>query len=814
MERNDLTEARYLDASLAPEERAKDLLGRLSLEEKMAQTVSIYPNAVFMGMDSVEASKKDCMYGIGTVSTLEMRMLSTLEDVKEYQRRMQDMIMEQSPHHIPAIFHMEGLCGGFIQDNMSIPAGINRAASFDPELERELGKMVSHQEKAVGITQVLAPVLDISRDSRMGRQGETYGEDPTLAAAMGSAFAAGVQQDERSDGLRADAVAKHFLGFHNSLGGIHGADSMTSPRLMQEIYGKPFQAAIAESNLRGVMPCYCTFDGEAASTSKKMLTELLRGEMGFDGLCVSDYSAVENAHNVQGLYESLAETGLRAMDAGMDMEWPKKSAYNDELKDWFAQGKADIAILDELVERILTAKFRMGLFEHPYSLEGEELEKEFYHEEYSCLSERAAEESIVLLKNDGTLPLKKEIKKVAVIGPHGNNARSLFGGYTHIAMTEAMYAMRCSIAGIDETGRLILGDYEKYPGTQIQVDTGEEFADILPQIKPRCRSLYEELKAGCPDMEITYAYGYPVAGDDDSYFPEALAAAKEADLCILTLGGKWSSSSISTTGEGVDTTDINLPPCQDAFIRQAAKLGVPLVGIHFDGRPISSDAAEEHLNAILEAFAPSEMGSAALVKLLTGEVNPSGRLPVSVAYNAGQIPIFYNHPMGSAYHQGASVGFAEYVNCPHTPRYFFGYGLSYTDFSYDHLKVDKKNISPEETVDISVDITNTGERAGCEVVQLYLKDTYASMVRPAMELQGFARVNLMPGETKTVTFSVSPSQMAFLTLDMEWKIEKGEIQVLVGKSAGEICLRDTFEIMEDRLIEGKERKFYADVKLA
>ena len=373
MERNDLTEARYLDASLAPEERAKDLLGRLSLEEKMAQTVSIYPNAVFMGMDSVEASKKDCMYGIGTVSTLEMRMLSTLEDVKEYQRRMQDMIMEQSPHHIPAIFHMEGLCGGFIQDNMSIPAGINRAASFDPELERELGKMVSHQEKAVGITQVLAPVLDISRDSRMGRQGETYGEDPTLAAAMGSAFAAGVQQDERSDGLRADAVAKHFLGFHNSLGGIHGADSMTSPRLMQEIYGKPFQAAIAESNLRGVMPCYCTFDGEAASTSKKMLTELLRGEMGFDGLCVSDYSAVENAHNVQGLYESLAETGLRAMDAGMDMEWPKKSAYNDELKDWFAQGKADIAILDELVERILTAKFRMGLFEHPYSLEGEEL---------------------------------------------------------------------------------------------------------------------------------------------------------------------------------------------------------------------------------------------------------------------------------------------------------------------------------------------------------------------------------------------------------------------------------------------------------
>ncbi len=800
---------KYMDITLTPEQRAKDLLSRLSLEEKMAQTVCIYPQGILRQQDSTAMSKDDCKYGIGSVSYMEVCNLPTPEALAKYQKEMQTMVMEQSPHHIPAIFHMEGVCGGIAPGQISMPANIGRGAGWDPELEKQIGATVSRQEKSVGVSHILAPVLDISRDSRMGRQAECYGEDPTLAAALGVAYIKGIQQGQRSDGLRADAVAKHFAGFHNALGGIHGVESMTAPRLMQEVYCKPFQAAITEADLKGVMPCYCTIDGEATSSSKQMLTDLLRDDMGFDGLCVSDYTAIRNQHTVQGLYESMAENGLRTMEAGMDMEWPKKAAYNDELKEWFATGKADIKVLDRIVERILTAKFRMGLFENPFALEGEELQQELNREEDIKISLRAAEQSLVLLKNNGVLPLKQNIKKIAVIGPHANEARYLFGGYTHISMVESIYAKVCSIAGFDETGKITTKDYAKYPGTQVQVDDSPMFASIIPNIKPNCKSLVQEMELRFPDTEIKWAYGYPVAGNDISRFEEALQLVKEADLCILTLGGRYSTSSISTMGEGVDATNINLPECQDAFITEAARMGKPMVGIHLDGRPISSDIADEKLDAILEAWAPSEMGAPAVVNVLTGKVNPSGKLPVSVAYNAGQIPIFYNHPNGSAYHQGDSIGFPDYVDCPHTPRYYFGYGLSYTSFGYDNMTISCDNIAPMGSAKVSVDVSNIGKVAGTEVVQLYLKDTYASMVRPCMELAGFARVSLEPGESKRVEFEISPSQMAFLNHNMQWLIEKGEIQVLIGSASNDIRCNGKFMVTESAIIHSKERQFYS-----
>ena len=831
---------RYMDASLAPEERAKDLLAKMSPEEKMAQTYTIFPWAVKPLDEQDDETRENAKYGVGGVSTLIFRQIPTLEEAAAFQRRLQKDIMEKSPHHIPAMFHMEGLCGGFLQGNMSFPSNINRGSTWDPKLEEQIGRVVSRQEKAAGIHQILAPVLDINRDPRLGRMGETYGEDPTLAAAMGTAFTKGVQEDARCDGMKAEAVAKHFMGFHNSMGGIHGAESLTPPRLLQEVYGKPFQAAVAEANLRGVMPCYCTFDGEAASSSRRLLTDILRGEMGFDGLSVADYSAVENQYLVQGLYESKAETGLRSMEAGMDMEWPKRSCYNEELKNWFADGTADISVLDTAVERILTAKFRMGLFEHPFALEGEELIREFASKkEDTALSLRCAEESLVLLKNDGTLPVRAEREAaadaeagaedkvreagagltIALIGPHAANARSFFGGYTHISMVEAVHAVANSIAGIKDSGEengnagadspMEKGGVAYVPGTGIQSDETEEFDAILRHIKPECPSLYEELKRQLPGAEIILAYGYPIAGDDTSRFDEALAAVKRADVAILTLGGKHGSCSVASMGEGVDAADINLPKCQDAFIAEAAAIGTPLVGVHFNGRPISSDAADRHLNALIEAWNPSEMGAKALVNVLTGKANPSGKLPVSVAYRAGQIPVFYSHPNGSSWHQGGSIGFPDYVDCPHTPRYCFGHGLSYTAFSYSNLTLDKKETEPFGEVKISCDITNTGDMAGCEVAQLYLKDVHASMVRPCMELAGFARVDLLPGETKRVTFTVSPTQTAFLDGNMNWKVEKGEIQVMVGSSSADIRCRDAFAITESAGLDGKDRRFYA-----
>ncbi len=816
---------KYLDSTLTPAERAADLLSRMTLEEKMAQV-----NCVLVPAGREEEIRQRCRYGIGEVSTLEVRMLGSAKEAAAFQRKVQAMVMENSPHRIPAIFHMEGLCGAFIQDATSFPSGIGRASSWDPALEERIGQIVARQENAAGFTHTLAPVLDISRDARMGRQGETYGEDPVLAAAMGTAYTRGIQERglevsaQTGNKRYSEAVAKHFMGFHNSEGGIHGADSRTPRRLMEEIYGKPFQAAIREASLRGVMPCYCTFDGEPASASPMLLTEILREEMGFDGLAVSDYGAIENIHNVQNMYESVTEAGLYAMEAGMDVEMPNCAAYNDELAELFWSGRADMAILDRAVRRVLEAKFRMGLFEHPYALEDAAFEAAFYRQEDAEVTLQSARESLILLKNDGTLPLGRNVRRIAVVGCHAQNAGSFFGGYTHLSMVEAVHAVANSIAGIGEAAVNREKEVPYIPGTQIQSDETEEFAAVLRQIKPGCKSLLEELRDRLPEVEIGYAYGYPAAGNDMSRHEEALTLIAQADLCIMTLGGKHGSCSVATMGEGVDGTDINLPECQEVFLRKAAAVGKPLIGIHFNGRPVSSDGADTCLQALIEAWNPSERGAEAIVDVLTGAYDPCGRLPVSVAYHAGQIPIYYDHPNGSSWHQGASIGFSDYVDLPHTPRYYFGYGLSYTSFAYSDFccgsKVavrageesqGQKMLRPDERIQVSVTVKNTGKTAGTEIVQLYLKDIYASMTRPVMELAGFARVELEPGEARRITFETDPSQLAFLDRKLRWKIEAGTVQVMIGASSQDIKYTGELKITDDMYIDGRERRFYADV---
>lgn len=798
---------KYLNQTLSPSIRAKALLEKMSLEEKMGQVLGAFPYNT-----PLEKLAEAYPQGAGSVSTLEFRRLASVDEVAQAQRKIQEILMGQSPHGIPAIFHMEGLSGGFIQDNVSFPSGIGRASSFDPELEEQIGSIVGRQQKALGITQTFAPILDINRDPRMGRLSESYGEDPTLAASLGAAYTKGVQR-KNDRGLQTDAVAKHFLGFHNSEGGIHATNSLTSPRLLREIYGRPFQAAISKSSLRGIMPCYNTIDGEAASVSKEILTDLLRNEMKFDGVVVADYSSVRNAHVFQGMFESFSETGYYAMEAGLDIELPTKECFNDDLMEDFRNGKRSVEILDRAVLRILEAKFRMGLFEHPFALEGQDLRNEFYDEQDSAVSLKSAEESLVLLKNDGTLPLSKKIKKIALIGPHANNARHLFGGYTHISMVEAIEAYANSIAGIGEQETSKSKQVELIPGTQIQWDETPEFNKILKQIKPQTKNLYEELTERLPDVEVITAYGYPIAGNDESHFDQALDLVKEADLVILTLGGKNSSGSVSTMGEGVDSTDINLPCCQERFIIEASKQNIPLVGIHFDGRPISSDVADDNLNAIIEAWNPAEMGAKAIVNVLTGQTNPSGKLPVTVAYHVGQIPIYYNHPKGSSWHQGDSIGFKNYVNLTHEPRYHFGFGLSYTKFEYLNMNLSQEKVQPDGSLEIEVTVKNIGNHEGTEVVQLYITDPHARMVRPNQELVGFKRVHLQVGQVQTLKFTLHVSQLAFLTRDNQWIVEKGTIIVKAGSSSNNIHLESNFEVVDNLIIEGYQREFWASTNI-
>ncbi|NBH28274.1 beta-glucosidase [Lachnospiraceae bacterium] len=796
----------YLDCNETPQERAAALLAELSLDEKMAQVNCIFPfGENFEDMDKIAEGTP---FGIGEVSTLEMRRIETLEEAAQWQRSVQKIVMDNSPHHIPAIFHMEGLCGAFIQDTTSFPAGIGRGSGFDPELEEKIAEIVGRQESACGITHVLAPVLDISRDSRMGRQGETYGEDPALASAMGAAYTRGIQKGENA-GRKTESVAKHFLAFHNSQGGIHGTHSDTPVRLLKEIYGKPFQAAIAESGLKGIMPSYNSINGEPMSASYTLLKTFLRDEMGFEGICVSDYGAVSGVHHVQHVGESEADAGLLCMEAGMDIEMPSTTGYGEELKRKFESGEIDMELLDKAVLRVLTAKFRMGLFENPYALAGEELKEAVCQGKDREISLQSAKESLVLLKNNGVLPLKGDKKKIALIGPHADCARKFFGGYTHMCMMESTYAIANSIAGVSGVVQADADKIKTIPGTNIQSDETEEFDAILHRQKPECRSLLEEMRSRMPETEIRYAYGYPIAGADESRFEEALLAVKEADVVILTIGGKHGTCSMASMGEGVDACNINLPPCQEAFIRKAAEFGKPLIGVHFDGRPVSSDTADACLDALLEAWSPAETGAEAVVSALLGEYNPGGKLPVSVAYHAGQIPVYYNHPNGSAWHQGESIGFVNYVDMPHTPRYYFGHGLSYTTFAYSDLMISEKEIDAQGSVRIEAAVCNTGEYEGDEVVQLYLTDRYASMTRPVKELAGFKRISLKPGERKTVVFEVLASQMAFLDKKMLWKVEKGSIGVEIGSSSEDIRLTGEYMIKNDGWIEGRDRAFYA-----
>lgn len=802
---------RWKDTTLTPAQRAADLLKELSLDEKMAQVVGFMPNE--FNDDALRTMRERYPHGVGSISCLAMRGMNTLEEAALWQRRVQESAMALSEHRIPAIFHMEGLCGAYIPTATSFPTGIARGSTWDPQVEEEVADVVSRQERAIGVTHTFAPVLDVSRDARLGRMGETYGEDSTLAAAMGAAYVKGIQRAD-PDGRASDAVAKHFCAFHDSLAGIHGANIEISDIELMETYAKPFQCAITEADLKGVMPCYGSIHNRPASVNRWLLTTLLREHMGFDGTIVADYSAITNVHTAQRLGESLADAGEMALRAGMDQELPNRECFNDEVEERLRDGDIDMALLDRAVLNVLEAKFRMGLFEHPFALEGRILEDRFHHATDESVTERAAQESMVLIANDGTLPIANKPMTIAVIGPHAVNSRYLYGGYTHLSMEEGMVAVATSMAGVGGDRTLHGRHYTAIPGTQIQADDDPALDAVLRKHRPDDRTMLDELKTLLPQATFIYAQGYDHSGTDTSRFEEALQAVGQADVVIATVGGKYSTASLASMGEGVDATDINLSPAQESFIEEVGHTGKPLVLVHLDGRAISSDAADQYANAILEAWNPAQTGGRVIAQTLAGLNNPGGKLPTSVAYSAGQEPVFYDHLNGSSTHQSESVGFPDYVDMPHHPRYAFGHGLSYTTFEFSDLVMEDAEVDPLATVGIDATVTNTGAMAGDEVVQLYVRDRYASMTRPCMELAGFKRVHLEAGQSATVHFVMRASQMALLDVDRRWKVESGDFDVYVGASSDDLPLQGEYRVNSDAYVDGRCRGFHADVMVS
>ncbi|MCD8013700.1 MAG: glycoside hydrolase family 3 C-terminal domain-containing protein [Lachnospiraceae bacterium] len=885
----------YMDSTLSPRMRAKDLLARMSLEEKFAQIQGEFLENVREGCTKTEKDKPEdqteingleeaaCRYpqGVGSVSCLAGSLWETRKELTNAIREAQTLIMKRSRHHIPALFHIETATGVLMPEATVFPSELARASSWDPQLEIEIGQVAGREARICGIAQGLAPVLDISRDARLGRQGESYGEDPTLAAAMGTSYVQGLQNNEHPDeGIM--ACGKHFLGFMNSMGGIHGAKSLAGDRELREVYGRVFQAAFKKADLRSVMNCYSVVNGLPVAGNRAILTDLLRKEMGFDGMVSADYASIGQLHSVHRLRENFALAGEMALQAGMDSELPTVECFNEELKERFRSGEADIAVLDQAVERILFEKFRLGLFENPFPASEEEIQQTVQTRQAKQVSLQSARECMVLLKNNGILPIivansQSEIasqaapspqgnskccgsparskKKVALIGWHGNTTRAFFGCYMNFARAEARLGAKITMAGTEGAEQAVweqmdvsepdgadgkMPEDKMYPGSAVLLEHPDTDA-LAKECYPGMKTLYEELQDRisnakrakdssenqCRDrsenqtasvydaaeIELTYSYGYPFTGDDTSHFAEALEAAKEADLVIVTLGGRYGWTTGCTTGEGIDSMNINLPRCQELFLEELSKLNKPTVGLHFDGRPCSSDLADQ-LDALVECWTPGVHGAEAVTDILLGRYNPSGKLPVSIAYNSGQIPVYYAHERGSGCAQAPSICFPDYLDGPHAPRYAFGHGLSYSEFSFHDFITDKEKYHVEEMILAAVTVENTGAMAGTDIVQLYVTDEYASVSRPVMELAGFARVELAPGEKKRVTFAISPSQFAFLDEKMQWKIEKGAFTLKIAQSSDKIDGERSIEILEDAWIEGRNREFYAQASIS
>ena len=793
---------KYRNKDLPVEERVEDLLDRMTFEEKIDQITCLVTIA-----DDIPEFENYIPNGIGNVGAFTVA--DTVEPIVEYADKLQKYLVNHTRLGIPALIHCEASAGAQFTEADVFPSAIAQASTFDTEVVGEMTDIIRKQMYYVGFRQALSPVVDITRDPRWGRITETYGEDAALTSAMASAFVKGIQGDELKEGVL--ATAKHFVGHGITEGGLNMGRNIVSERDMREIHCKPFQCAITEAGLKSVMNSYCSVNGEPVVGSKKMLTDILRGEMGFQGFVVSDYLSLDRLVDPFAVAENFEEAGIRAIQAGLDVEYPRSKGFSYKMKESIESGRLSMDIIDQAVRRVLTQKFELGLFENPYP-DLEKLKKYLHLKSADELNEKIAAESFTLLKNENkTLPLSKKIKKIAVIGPHADNIRSLFGTFSYPAVLDMTMSREEDGQEFEEPGLIIYDIEQKYKG---------EIREVSPRVNrkiqkefPNSRTLCAALKEDRPEAEVVYAQGINCSGDNTGGMEEALQVAAGADVILLTIGGKNGWGVTSTVGEGIDSTDIDLPGRQEEFARRVYDLHKKTVVLHYDGRPLSNEFVASHFDAIMEVWQPGEYGSQALCKVLFGEQSPSGHLPVTVARNVGQLPVYYGLPRGSGYVSAGHTGMIRnkngYINDTAEPLYYFGHGLSYTEFTYSDLQTDKKNINPDDTVKVTFTVKNTGEYDGAEVAQLYFSDKVASMVRPTKELAGFVRIFLKKGEKKKVVFEIKVSQFAFLDEEMKWKVEKGEIELLVGASCEDIRLSDIVSISEDDYIDGKTRGFYA-----
>ncbi len=798
-----MTTEPYRDPERTTDERVEDLLGRMTLEEKVAQLGCVWITSL-MDADgfSLPSARQRAPHGIGEVTRISgataLRPAESARVLNEVQRYM----VEGTRLGIPVLVHEEGLGGFLARDATVLPQALGLASSFDPDLVESVAGVVRDQMRAVGARHCLAPVLDVARDPRWGRVEETFGEDPYLAGVLGAAYVRGLQTGDLARGVL--ATGKHFLGHGIPEGGRNHAPVQLGPRELRDVYAEPFAMAIAQAGLGSVMNSYSSVDGLAPAGSRMLLEELLRGELGFEGMVVADYFSLSLLITHHRVAADQEEAAARAINAGMDLELPETACFGEPLLATIASGAVAPATVDRAVRRVLAAKVALGLFEAPYAAAaGAELH--FETADQRALARRAAASSLVLLTNDGTLPLPPGIGRVAVLGPGADDPRLLQGDYHYPAHQQIAFdegpddapagevpSAGASAGGPDAGGPDAGGTSAggtSAGGTGADVAPGAADLTLLPRalgewqpgpyFTDHVTPLAGLRAAVGPATEVVHEKGCEVTGSDGSRIGAAAALAASADAAIVVVAGRSGLARSSTVGEARDATRLELTGPQEALVAAVAATGVPTVVVVLSGRVHALAGVVGAANAVVQAWPLGEEGGNALADVLLGEVNPAGRLPVSLPRSVGQVPRYLGHRAGGA----TAMFYGAYTDSPTSPLFAFGHGLSYTRFAYGGLVVEGTDTA--SPVRVAVDVTNVGDRDGDEVVQCYASDLVASVARPDRQLVGFVRVHLRAGETRRVRFEVPPARLAFTDEQLRFVTEPGELRIAVGGSSAE-----------------------------
>jgi beta-glucosidase len=741
----------YLNVKEPISRRVDDLLRRMTLKEKVGQLNLPCVYVHDLGRDipaKTEACKK---FAAGTYTneigpgcgffTLANEILHIdARQQAEYFNQLQRIALTETRLKIPLLEDEEGTHGAMFPGATIFPEGLAIGSSFDMDLVKSIYSTAANEARSVGIHMLSTLVLELDRDPRMGRNEEAYTEDPYLYSRIAGNIVTGTQGTSIAATDKVIAVLTDFPTQSQPTGGLERGSIELSERILRESFLAPWTAAITKSGGLGVMAGYPVVEDLPVHASKKWLDDILRREVGFKGIVESEGGGFGTL-----IYEQIVptqkEAGALALRAGVDLNITYEPAYMGPLIENVNEGKVPMALVDRAVRRILEQKFSLGLFENAY-VDVEHAVRTVHSQANQDLALRAGREGIVLLKNEkNLLPLNKNLKTIAVIGPNADNAKNQ------------------------------LGDYSPHVFTQ-------HIVTVLEGIKAKL----------APDAKVVTAKGCGILSTDQSGFAEATRVAQSADVAVVVVGESEGRNGPnlepSTDGEGHDVASLDLSGVQEDLIRAVYATGTPTIVVLINGRPLSTRWTAEHVPAIVEAWHPGELGGQAVADVLFGDYNPTGRLPITVPRSVGQFPAYYNYGPAKTYWMDQLK--RGYADMPATPLYPFGYGLTYTKFDYSNLRIEPTRVSAE--------IKNSGSRAGVETAQLYIHETYAPVTRPVKQLRGFERVALEPGETKTVTFPLTREDLQVLDQHLHWVVIPGDFEIMVGRSAEDLPLKGTLKV--------------------